>query len=152
VYCTLFASGNRAKDGFMTNHSSLPPTAAPVPSTDVITHWVEGYLQAWKTNGTADIGALFTDDAEYHEAQFATEWIGRGEIVEGWRSRWDWQQGGWTFEWSITSVDIIHRAALGGLVLLAATVLDVRANPSKSDRLVYQDRAFHRLSRSASIS
>lgn len=48
--------------------------------------------------------------------------------------------------------EIIHRAALGGSVLLAATVLDIRANPSNSDPLVYQDRAFHRLSRSASIS
>lgn len=25
--------------------------------------------------------------------------------VEGWRGRWDWQQGGWDFDWSITSID-----------------------------------------------
>lgn len=46
---------------------------------------------------------------------------------------------------------IIHRAALGGSVLLAAIVLDVRASPTDSDALVYQDRSFHRLSRSESI-
>lgn len=42
--------------------------------------------------------------------------------------------------------EIVHRAALGGSVLLAATVLEVRSGPSVSDPLVYQDRAFHRLS------
>lgn len=42
--------------------------------------------------------------------------------------------------------EIVHRAALGGSVLLAATVLEVRSDPSDADPLVYQDRAFHRLS------
>ncbi|MEE2523778.1 flavin reductase family protein [Pseudarthrobacter sp. J75] len=42
--------------------------------------------------------------------------------------------------------EIVHRAALGGSVLLAATVLGVRAEPSGSAPLVYQDRAFHGLS------
>lgn len=42
--------------------------------------------------------------------------------------------------------EIVHRAALGGSVLLAATVLEVRSDPSGSDPLVYQDRAFHGLS------
>lgn len=47
--------------------------------------------------------------------------------------------------------EIVHRAALGGSVLLAATVLEVRADPSDSDPLVYQDRAFHRLSPIADV-
>jgi hypothetical protein len=25
--------------------------------------------------------------------------------VAGWRSRWDWQQGGWSFDWQIVSID-----------------------------------------------
>jgi hypothetical protein len=78
---------------------------APVPTAASITRWVEGYVTAWKTNARADIEALFTDDAEYHESPFDTQWIGRGAIVEGWRSRWDWQSGGWEFEWSITMID-----------------------------------------------
>jgi hypothetical protein len=89
---------------FMTNTSPLPTHAATV-STETITRWVEGYIQAWASNSRPDIAALFTDDAEYHEAPFDTEWVGREAIVDGWRGRWDWQQGGWTFEWSITSVD-----------------------------------------------
>ncbi|WP_405474145.1 flavin reductase family protein [Paenarthrobacter ilicis] len=39
--------------------------------------------------------------------------------------------------------EIIHRAPLGGSVLLAAKVLDIRSWPSDSAPLVYHDRAFH---------
>ena len=74
-------------------------------STETVTEWVKGYIRAWRSNDRADIAALFTEDAEYHEAPFDTEWIGRAEIIEGWQSRWDWQAGGWTFDWSITNVD-----------------------------------------------
>ena len=77
----------------------------PGPTTASITRWVEDYVMAWKSNARADIEALFTDDAEYHESPFDTQWIGRDAIVEGWRSRWEWQSGGWTFEWSITAID-----------------------------------------------
>ena len=39
--------------------------------------------------------------------------------------------------------EIIHRAPLGGSVLLAARVLDIRSNVSESAPLVYHDREFH---------
>ena len=39
--------------------------------------------------------------------------------------------------------EVIHRAPLGGSVLLAAKVLDIRSSPSGSAPLVYHDRAFH---------
>ncbi|MFC8039810.1 flavin reductase family protein [Paenarthrobacter sp. NPDC057355] len=41
--------------------------------------------------------------------------------------------------------NIIHRAPLGGSVLLAATVEDIRAADGDSAPLVYHDRAFHTL-------
>lgn len=41
--------------------------------------------------------------------------------------------------------EIIHRAPLGGSVLLAAKVVDIRANPSGSAPLVYHNREFHTL-------
>jgi hypothetical protein len=97
---------------FMTNTSPLPVHATPV-STDTIARWVGGYVQAWTSNSRADIAALFTEDAEYHEEPFDTEWVGRDEIVDGWRGRWDWQQGGWTFEWLITSVDNLTAVITG---------------------------------------
>ena len=87
----------------------MTPAAAdavpPGPTTASITRWVEDYVKAWKSNARADIESLFTDDAEYLESPYETAWIGRDAIVEGWRSRWDWQSGGWEFEWSITAID-----------------------------------------------
>ena len=47
-------------------------------------------------------------------------------------------------QWALRC-DIIHRAPLGGSVLLAATVLDIRANPGASAPLVYHNREFHTL-------
>ncbi|WP_164703067.1 nuclear transport factor 2 family protein [Modestobacter sp. KNN46-3] len=85
--------------------ADVGPPDTPGPTTASITRWVEDYVTAWKSNARADIEDLFTDDAEYHESPFDTQWIGRDAIVEGWRSRWDWQSGGWEFEWSITAID-----------------------------------------------
>ncbi|GAA3271791.1 flavin reductase family protein [Paenarthrobacter aurescens] len=41
--------------------------------------------------------------------------------------------------------EIIHRAPLGGSVLLAARVLEIRATPSGSAPLIYHNREFHTL-------
>jgi SnoaL-like domain len=87
----------------MTTTQTLPSDA--LPTADSISQWVNDYLHAWETNASTDITALFTEDAEYSESPYETEWIGRDDIVDGWRGRWDWQQGGWTFEWSIRSID-----------------------------------------------
>ena len=89
----------------MTDASALSPITSGVLAAETIETWVAGYLRAWETNAREDIAALFTEDGEYHESPYDTEWIGRDAIIEGWRSRWDWQKGGWTFEWSIQSVE-----------------------------------------------
>jgi hypothetical protein len=85
--------------------ADVVPPVPPRPTTASITRWVEDYVQAWKSNSRTDIESLFTADAVYHESPFHTEWVGRDAIVEGWRSRWEWQSGGWEFEWSITAID-----------------------------------------------
>jgi hypothetical protein len=87
------------------NTTPHTPESASVLTAEAITRWVDGYLRAWRSNARVDIAALFTEDAEYHEAPFDTEWVGREEIIDGWQSRWDWQSGGWDFDWSITSID-----------------------------------------------
>ncbi|MFI5846028.1 nuclear transport factor 2 family protein [Catenuloplanes sp. NPDC051500] len=71
---------------------------------DLVTAWITRYEHAWRTNDPADIVALFTADAEYHEEPYETHWIGRDAIVTGWRSRWGWQQGGWEFSSEITEI------------------------------------------------
>ncbi len=52
----------------------------------------------WNSNDPADIGALFTDDAEYYTAPFREPWRGRKQIVDGWLGRKD-EPGEATFEW-----------------------------------------------------
>lgn len=47
-------------------------------------------------------------------------------------------------QWALRC-EIVHRAPLGGSVLLAAEVLEIRSNPSSSAPLVYHDREFHTL-------
>lgn len=82
-------------------------------ATTHATEWVEAYLRAWASNASDDIAALFTDAAEYHENPFETAWIGREQIIAGWRSRWEWQSGGWTFDWEFTSVTDNHAVVTG---------------------------------------
>ena len=70
-----------------------------------VTRWVEGYVRAWQSAKTADIEALFSEDAESHEWPYKTDWIGRDEIVQGWKDREAWQQGGWSFDWEILLIN-----------------------------------------------
>lgn len=63
---------------------------------DDVDRWIEGYVRAWTTNDTADIGALFTDDAEYRTEPWAEPWAGRDAIVAGWLDAKD-DPGTWTF-------------------------------------------------------
>lgn len=75
--------------------------------------WLQRYLTAWTTNESSDIAGLFAEDAEYHEVGYDTDWLGRPQIVEGWQSRFDWQSGGWTFEWEVVAI-VGNTAAITG--------------------------------------
>lgn len=63
--------------------------------------WVAGYVAAWRSGKRADIEALFATDAESYEWPYETAWVGRKAIVDGWRERAPWQEGGWSFEWRL---------------------------------------------------
>ncbi|WP_213814088.1 nuclear transport factor 2 family protein [Glaciihabitans sp. dw_435] len=71
--------------------------------TDQLTTWVENYRAAWESNDPADIGALFTDDAEYYTEPFNPPWRGRDEIVATWIGKKD-DPGAATFRWSPISL------------------------------------------------
>lgn len=73
-------------------------------TTEQLTDWIDRYVHAWRTADPADIAALFTADAEYHEWPYETAWIGRDAIVEGWLGRQPWQKGGWAFDWSLLMI------------------------------------------------
>lgn len=64
--------------------------------------WLQGYLSAWKSNDPDEIGALFTDSAEYYTAPYRTPWRGREAIVDGWLGRKD-EPGSWRFEHEVLS-------------------------------------------------
>jgi uncharacterized protein (TIGR02246 family) len=68
--------------------------------TDIsgVTRWVDGYVRAWNSNDPDEIGALFTDDAEYYTAPFSPPWRGREQVVAGWLGRKD-EPGETTFDW-----------------------------------------------------
>jgi flavin reductase (DIM6/NTAB) family NADH-FMN oxidoreductase RutF len=48
--------------------------------------------------------------------------------------------------------ELIHRAPMGGSVLVAANVLEIRAQAQSQGPLVYHDRSFHRLGWHSQIS
>jgi hypothetical protein len=97
----------------MTNTASPPPADSEALATETVTRWINEYLRAWETNDREDIAALFAEDAQYHERPFDTEWIGREAIIDGRRGRWDWQQGGWTFQWTIARVEDLTAVITG---------------------------------------
>ena len=68
-----------------------------------VTTWIDGYVQAWNSNDPAQIGALFTEDADYYTAPFRPPWHGREQIVTNWLKNRD-EPGETTFDWSPVTV------------------------------------------------
>lgn len=62
--------------------------------------WMQGYLQAWKSNDPQDIGRLFSEHAHYYTAPFREPWRGRDGIINGWLNRKD-TPGTYTFRYQI---------------------------------------------------
>jgi hypothetical protein len=71
-----------------------------VSMTDLmaVTDWIEGYRRAWNSNDAADIGSLFTIDAEYFTAPYREPRRGREAVVDEWLADKD-EPGETTFEW-----------------------------------------------------
>ena len=49
-----------------------------------VQEWIDAYLRAWETYDPADIGVLFTDDAEYRWHPADDPEVGRDTIVHAW--------------------------------------------------------------------
>ncbi|MBK5228358.1 MAG: nuclear transport factor 2 family protein [Actinobacteria bacterium] len=62
--------------------------------------WVERYRAVWESNDPAEVGALFTDDALYHDSPGQAPWTGRDAIVKEWIDRKD-EPGETTFEYDV---------------------------------------------------
>lgn len=70
-----------------------------------VTAWVTGYVTAWRSTDPADIAAIFAADGESYEWPYETAWIGRDEIIKGWQARRAWQEGGWSFDWELLTIN-----------------------------------------------
>ena len=66
--------------------------------------WVAAYRRAWTSNDPADIGALFTDDAEYLPTPWSAPWSGRETIVRRWLGRRD-EPGTWSFRSEVLATE-----------------------------------------------
>jgi len=75
-----------------------------MPDRAGVDDWVGRYVAAWGSNDPEEIGALFTDDADYFTAPFRQPWHGREEIVREWLGRKD-DPGSWTFEHEVQGID-----------------------------------------------
>jgi hypothetical protein len=69
-----------------------------VTDLNAVTAWIEGYRRAWESNDPADIGSLFTTDAEYFTAPFREPARGRQAIIDMWLERKD-EPGDAAFAW-----------------------------------------------------
>jgi ketosteroid isomerase-like protein len=49
-----------------------------------VQEWLDAYIAAWKSYDREQIGALFTDDAEYRWHPYDDPVRGREAILEGW--------------------------------------------------------------------
>jgi ketosteroid isomerase-like protein len=65
---------------------------------DRVSTWIDDYVRAWNSNDPDDIGALFTEEAEYYTEPYHPPWLGREHIVEQWLENRD-EPGETTFEW-----------------------------------------------------
>ncbi len=62
-----------------------------------VQRWLDRYLAAWNSNDPAEIGALFTDDANYRFEPYDQPVQGREKIVAGWLEALD-KPGTWSAE------------------------------------------------------
>jgi hypothetical protein len=69
-----------------------------MPTTEQVRVWIDGYVKAWNSNLSEDIGALFSDDARYYTAPHRPPWQGRDAIIAGWLDRKD-EPGDARFSW-----------------------------------------------------
>lgn len=86
-------------EGFksMAFHDAKPTSSVePMNHHDVL-RWVDAYEVAWETNDPDQIGALFTDDAQYRTRPYRDPIVGRDAIVAWWLQHRD-EHGTWDFD------------------------------------------------------
>jgi hypothetical protein len=76
---------------------------------DDFAHWLNAYVDAWRTYDPAAIGALFSEDARYRYHPWDDPLVGRAAIVKGWLENPD-EPGTWTADyqpWIVAGTDAV---------------------------------------------
>ncbi|MGE0741896.1 MAG: nuclear transport factor 2 family protein [Hyphomonadaceae bacterium] len=60
------------------------PIAAPALTREALSAWLDRYGAAWTARDAASAGALFSEDATYHEMPFDAPFEGRAAIEAYW--------------------------------------------------------------------
>lgn len=74
--------------------------------------WLDRYVAAWRSGDPADIGALFSPDADYFYGPYRDPVHGRDAIVAGWTGDPD-APGSWEAEYRPLAVDGDVAVAIG---------------------------------------
>jgi ketosteroid isomerase-like protein len=77
--------------------------------------WLDRYIEAWRSNDSGQVGALFSDDAIYRWNPYSAEdkvLHGRERIVEGWLDEPD-EPGSWEADYEAYAVDGPRAVAIG---------------------------------------
>lgn len=64
--------------------TAAPRHAGFALTPEAFTAWLDGYKRAWEARDAAAAGALFTEDASYHEMPFDEAMHGRSAIEAYW--------------------------------------------------------------------
>ncbi|HEX5631535.1 MAG TPA: nuclear transport factor 2 family protein [Acidimicrobiia bacterium] len=83
----------------------------PVTS-DTVQSWLDAYVDAWRSNEVAKIGALFTADVVYRFRPFEKPLIGRDAVVAAWLDVDD-PPGSWQADYQVWAVSEDRAAATG---------------------------------------
>lgn len=79
---------------------------------DSLQRWLDHYLEAWRTNDPAAIGALFSDDAIYYRSAYSGPIHGRAAIVAFWQAEPD-EPATWAAQYAPLVVEGDSGVAMG---------------------------------------
>lgn len=71
----------------------------------VVTEWVAGYEQAWRTPGTAALAQLFTPEASYRPSPWASALRGLEQIAAFWEAERDGPEEVFTMTHQVVAID-----------------------------------------------
>jgi ketosteroid isomerase-like protein len=67
--------------------------------------WIAGYERAWRTEGTAALRELFTEDASYQHSPYEQPVVGLPSVAADWAAEREGPDEPFTMESSVVAVD-----------------------------------------------